>query len=68
MIIASCGHEVQTKDMKGYWWPAFAEADDYLTYGPLCDACVKFFKAVEADSYQEAETKLKEIRRKDWKS
>ena len=55
MIIACCGHEIQPKDLKSYWWPAFAEVDDYLTCGPLCPKCVKDFGAVEADSYDEAQ-------------
>lgn len=56
-IFACCGHEVQGEDaFRAYYWKEW----DGIGYGTLCPKCVPVYHAVEADSFEDAEQKLKD--------
>lgn len=62
-IIATCGHEVLGEDaFKGYYWKQYGrECEPELSYGGLCPKCIPIYHAVEADSLEDAEVKLKDV-------
>jgi len=43
--------------MKGYFWK---EWDGAIAYGSMCGKCVPVYRAVEADSFEEAEELLRD--------
>lgn len=53
-VIAYCGHEVAGGEEKSYFW----KEQNGLSYGVLCSKCVSVYRAVDADSFEDAEHKL----------
>jgi len=55
-ITMSCGHKaVGDEWMEGYYWKDW---DGALSHGCLCEKCVPVYRAVRADSWEEAEELL----------
>ena len=55
-IIMSCGDKaIGDEWVKGYYWK---EWDGALSYGSLCTKCISVYRAIEADSFEEAERLL----------
>ena len=56
-VIMTCGCEATGDEwMEGWWWKEWNGA---LSYGCLCDKCAKTYRAVRANSYDEADSLLK---------
>ena len=62
-IFATCGHKISAEQMKSYWWETFDDEGWSLSCGFLCPDCVPIFKAVEAESYEQAQELLRERRK-----
>jgi len=58
---ASCGHELKEDDwLMAYWWKSWdREGWECLCYGSLCSKCIPIYRAVVAETYEEADTQLK---------
>jgi len=60
MLIACCGHEIENLD--AYWWPEWTrECEPCIACGVLCDECAPIYRAVRAETYEEAREKLKDV-------
>jgi len=57
-ITMSCGHRAISDEwLEGWWWKA--DDGEGICCGSLCPKCVPVYRAVKADSFEEAEEMLK---------
>lgn len=57
-VVMTCGHEaIGDESMEGYWWK---DHDGSLSYGCLCQKCVPVYRAVRAETFEEATELLRD--------
>jgi len=57
-IYMTCGHKAEGDEwMEDYYWK---EWDGSLSHGNLCPKCIPVYRAIKADSWEQAEELLKD--------
>ena len=61
-VTACCGHKLKpNEDIIGYWWKTYdKECEECIAYGYLCSKCISVYRAVKADTFEEAQELLRE--------